>query len=52
LPPAAPPVGQPPAPRHYGVVVAVDSETHRATVRLVSRRYTIEVPLDQLRRVM
>jgi hypothetical protein len=51
LPSAAPPVGQPPAPGHYGVVVAVDSETGRATVRLVSRRYTIEVPLDQLRRV-
>jgi hypothetical protein len=51
LPPTAPPIGQPPAPGRYGVVVAVDSETGRATVRLLGRAYPLELPLDRLRRL-
>jgi hypothetical protein len=51
LPATAPPLGQPPATKPQGIVVAVDEETCRATVRLIGRHYAMEVPLVQLRRL-
>ena len=51
LPLAALPVGQPPAPGRYGVVVAVDPETRRASVRLPGRIYPLELPFNRLRRL-
>ena len=38
LPAAAPPPGQPPAPRPHGIVLEVDQATRRATVRPYGRR--------------
>jgi hypothetical protein len=49
--PAERPVGQPAPPRRFGRVLAVDSDTDRATVQMEQRRYPLQFLLRQLRRV-
>ncbi len=49
--PAERPVGQPAPPRRFGRVVAVEAEDGRATIRLEDRRYPLQLPLRQVRRV-
>src|SRR3954453_14205343 len=51
LPAAAPPPGQPTAPKAYGTIITVDQVLGRASVRLQGRRYPIDVPLCFLRRL-
>jgi hypothetical protein len=51
LPATAPPLGRPAAPIAYGTIITVDQVLGRASVRLQSRRYPIDVPLHSLRRL-
>lgn len=49
--PAARPVGQPAPPRRYGEVLSVEAAGGRAAVQVQDRRYPLNLPLGQLRRV-